>query len=83
MYEIRFTKEGKKDVLKLTSKLKQKLKKIIQNQISPNPYGGKKLVGDLMGFWSLRLNYKDRIVYTIDESQKLVYIHRVRTHYGD
>jgi len=83
MYEVRFTKEAKKDVVKLTSKLKQKLKQIIQTQIIPNPYEGKKLVGDLKGFFSLRLNYKDRIVYTVDESQKIVYIHRVKTHYGD
>ena len=83
MYEVRFTKEDKKDVIKLTLKIKQKLKQIIQTQISPNPYEGKKLVGDLKGFLSLRLTRKDRIVYTIDESQKIVYIHRVKTHYGD
>ena len=58
IYEIRFTKEAKKDVAKLSPKLKQKLKKIIQEQIIHNPYEGKKLVGDLTGFFSLRLNYK-------------------------
>ena len=82
-YEIRFTKEAKKDVDKLSPKLKQKLKKIIQEQITQNPYGGKKLVGDLTGFFSLRLNYKDRILYSIDEQQKLIHIHRVKTHYGE
>jgi mRNA-degrading endonuclease RelE of RelBE toxin-antitoxin system len=49
-YEIRFTKEAKKDVAKLTPKLKQKLKKIIIDNIIPHPYSGKKLVGDLAGF---------------------------------
>jgi Txe/YoeB family toxin of toxin-antitoxin system len=83
IYEIRFTKEAKKDVDKLSPKLKQKLKKIIQEQITLNPYEGKKLVGDLTGFFSLRLNYKDRILYTIDDQQKLIYIHRVKTHYGE
>jgi len=83
IYEIRFTKEAKKDVAKLSIKLKQKLKKIIQEKISLNPYTGKKLVGDLSGFFSIRLNYQDRIVYTIDEQQKLIYIHRVKTHYGE
>ena len=82
-YEIRFTKEAKKDVDKLSPKLMQKLKKIIQEQITLNLYGGKKLVGDLTGFFSLRLNYKDRILYTIDDQQKLIYIHRVKTHYGE
>lgn len=41
IYEIRFTKEAKKDVAKLSPKLKQKLKKIIQEQITHNPYEGK------------------------------------------
>jgi mRNA interferase RelE/StbE len=58
IYEIRFTKEAKKDVAQLSPKLKQKLKKMIQEQIIMNPYGDKKLVGDLTGFFSLRLNYK-------------------------
>ena len=82
-YEVRFTKEAKKDIAKLTPKLKQKLKKIIQDTICINPYSGKKLVGDLAGFFSIRLSYKDRIIYTIDNQQKLIYIHRAKTHYGE
>lgn len=83
VYEVRFTKEAKKDVVKLTPKLKQKLKKVIQDTISTNPYAGKKLVGDLSDFLSIRLSYKDRIIYTIDNEQKLIYIHRAKTHYGE
>jgi addiction module RelE/StbE family toxin len=83
VYEVRFTKEAKKDIIKLSPKLKQKLKKIIQDTLIINPYDGKKLVGDLAGFFSIRLSYKDRIIYTIDDTQKLIYIHRAKTHYGD
>jgi Txe/YoeB family toxin of toxin-antitoxin system len=83
LYEVRFTKEAKKDIAKLTPKLKQKLKTIIQDTISINPYAGKKLVGDLVGFYSVRLSYQDRIVYTIDDEQNLIYIHRAKTHYGE
>ena len=83
VYEVRFTKEAKKDVAKLTPKLKQKLKKVIQDKIAIEPYAGKKLVGDLAGFFSMRLSYKDRIIYTIDNEQKLIYIHRAKTHYGE
>ncbi|MDJ0536548.1 MAG: type II toxin-antitoxin system mRNA interferase toxin, RelE/StbE family [Xenococcaceae cyanobacterium MO_207.B15] len=83
LYEVRFTKEAKKDIAKLTHKLKQKLKTIIQDTISINPYAGKKLVGDPAGFYSVRLSYQDRIVYTIDDEQKLIYIHRAKTHYGE
>jgi Txe/YoeB family toxin of Txe-Axe toxin-antitoxin module len=63
--------------------LKQKLKTIIQDPISINPYEGKKLVGDLAGFYSIRLSLQDRIVYSIDSEQKLIYIHRAKTHYGE
>ncbi|NEO15267.1 MAG: type II toxin-antitoxin system mRNA interferase toxin, RelE/StbE family [Moorea sp. SIO4G2] len=83
VYEVRFTKEAKKDVAKLTPKLKQKLKTMIQDTISINPYAGKKLVGNLAGFFSMRLSYKDRIIYTIDNEQNLIYIHRAKTHYGE
>ena len=81
--EVRFTKEAQKDIAKLTPKLKQKLKTIIQDTISINPYEGKKLVGDLAGFYSIRLSLQDRIVYSIDSEQKLIYIHRAKTHYGE
>ncbi|WP_425590780.1 type II toxin-antitoxin system RelE family toxin [Cyanobacterium sp. DS4] len=44
VYQIRFTKEAKKDVAQLTQKQKEKLKKIIQEIISISPYSGKKLL---------------------------------------
>ncbi|MCZ8040620.1 MAG: type II toxin-antitoxin system mRNA interferase toxin, RelE/StbE family [Microcystis sp. LE17-20A] len=83
VYKVRFTKEAKKDVDKLTPKLKKKLKSIIQDTLSISPYSGKKLVGDLTGFYSIRLSYQDRILYTINDEQKLIYIHRTKTHYGE
>lgn len=83
MYEIRLTKEALKDVNKLSPRLKSKLKDILERIISHEPYSGKKLVGQLKGFYSKRLSFQDRIVYTINEEEKKVYIHRARTHYGD
>jgi addiction module RelE/StbE family toxin len=83
IYQVRFTKEAKKDIAKLTPKLKQKLQDVIRDKVSINPYRGKKLVGDLTGFFSLRLSYKDRIIYTIDQDQQIIYIHRAKTHYGE
>ncbi|MCK4401867.1 type II toxin-antitoxin system YoeB family toxin [bacterium] len=82
-YEIRFTKTAFKDVRKLSAKLKQKLKEILLKQVAEEPYSGKKLIGDLMGFYSIRLSYKDRIVYSVNENEKIVYIHRARMHYGE
>ncbi|MBD2072900.1 type II toxin-antitoxin system mRNA interferase toxin, RelE/StbE family [Phormidium sp. FACHB-592] len=82
-YVVRFTKEAQKDIAKLSPKLKQKLKTLIQDTISIHPYAGKKLVGDLAGFYSVRLSLHDRIVYTINDEQNLIYIHRAKTHYGE
>lgn len=39
------------------------------------------LSGHLAGFWSRRINDKDRLIYKIDESS--VYILACRYHYGD
>lgn len=82
-YEIRFTKEAVKDAGRLTPKLRKKLEEIIRETISHEPYLGKRLVGDLAGFYSLRLTFKDRIVYSVDEKNRIVFIHRAKTHYGD
>jgi len=82
-YEIRITKQAKKDIDKLTPKLKQKLRDVLIEIIAENPFEGKKLLGDLEGSYSYRLSYKDRIVYSIDEKKKIVYIERARTHYGE
>lgn len=82
-YAIRFTKEAAKDVAKLPPRLKDKLKIILAQQVAPNPKCGKRLVGDLAGFFSLRISYKDRLVYSIDEITRTVFVHRARTHYGD
>lgn len=82
-YTVLFTKEAAKDVAKLSPKLKTKLRHVINETIAINPYLGKKLLGDLDGYFSLRLTYKDRIVYEINEQKRMIIIHRTRTHYGD
>ena len=82
-YTILFTKVAAKDVVKLTPRQKDKLKIVLQQQVAPNPLCGKRLVGDLAGFFSLRLSFKDRLVYSIDEEHRIVYVHRARTHYGE
>ena len=39
------------------------------------------LTGNLSGYWSRRINDKDRLIYRIDE--KNIYILSCRYHYGD
>ena len=82
-YAIRFTKEAAKDVDRLPPRLKEKLKVVLREQVAPNPRCGKRLVADLAGFFSLKLSYKDRLVYSVDDDSRTVFVHRARTHYGD
>jgi mRNA-degrading endonuclease RelE of RelBE toxin-antitoxin system len=82
-YEVHFLREAEKDFDKLSPKLKLKLRQILAEVVAKSPHSGKRLVGDLQGFCSIRLNLKDRIVYTIDEGSLTVYVHRARTHYGE
>ena len=82
-YAIRFTKEAVKDLDRLPPRLKAKLRVVLQKQVAPDPRCGKRLVGDLAGFFSLRLSYKDRLVYSVDDDSRTVFVHRARTHYGD
>ena len=82
-YRLQFTKQAKKDIAKLTPKLREKLKRVLREKVAVEPYSGKALVGDLKGYYSLRLSHKDRIIYTIHDDQLLVLVIRARTHYGD
>jgi Txe/YoeB family toxin of Txe-Axe toxin-antitoxin module len=82
-YEIRITRQAKKDIETLTPKLKNKVHDILVNVIAQKPFEGKKLLGNLAGSYSYRVTLKDRIVYSIDVVKKVVYIERARTHYDN
>ena len=81
-YCIELTKQAQKDIAKLSPKLKSKLKAILQNKIAVNPESGKPLVGDLRGYFSVRLSFYDRIVYRIERDRCVIVVIRARTHYG-
>lgn len=82
-YAIVFSGQARKDVEKFTPKLRVKLQDICTHVLSVDPRRGKRLVGDLKGYRSYRLTYKDRIVYRIFEDPRMVFIDRARTHYGE
>ena len=81
-YDVFLTDQARKDTAKLSPKLRTKLREIVEEVLAERPERGKKLVGDLRGYWSYRLTYKDRIVYRINEERRTVLILRARTHYG-
>jgi Txe/YoeB family toxin of Txe-Axe toxin-antitoxin module len=82
-YHIELTKQAQKDIAKLSPKLKSKLKNILRNKISVAPESGKALVGDLKGYFSVRLSFQDRIVYRIENDRCVVVVIRAKTHYGE
>ena len=85
MYKIVYTKDSKKDIEKLKgANLDKKvlaLIEIVKNNPFQMPPPYEKLVGDLNGLYSRRINIKHRLVYQILENIKTVKIVSMWTHY--
>jgi toxin YoeB len=86
MYKIVYTGQAQKDAKKLAgSGLKEKAQdilKIIKNNPFQKPPPFEKLVGDLRGAYSRRINIQHRIVYQVYEKEKIVKVIRMWTHYS-
>jgi len=82
-YRVRFTRQAEKDVKRLSPKLRDKLKAIVRNRLAVDPYSGKALLGSLKGYYSVRLSFQDRIVYSIHNDELLLLVLHARTYYGD
>lgn len=84
-WKIVYTKQALKDAKKLSdSGLRPKaesLLEIIKKNPFKNPPPFEKLVGDLTGAYSRRINIQHRIVYQIMKKYKTVKIVRMWTHY--
>ena len=57
------------------------LLEILQKNPFQNPPPYEKLVGDLSGAYSRRLNIQQRLVYQVYETERIVKIIRLWTHY--
>jgi len=85
MWEIVYTKQAQKDAKKISSsglrsKTEQLLAILHKNPYQkPPPY--EKLVGDLTGAYSRRINIQHRLIYQIFEEEKIVKVIRMWTHY--
>ena len=80
-----YTKQAQKDAKKLTaSGLKPKAERILEI-LTDNPFQNpppyEKLVGDLTGAYSRRINIKHRLVYQVLEDIRTVKVLRMWTHY--
>jgi toxin YoeB len=85
MWQIYFTKQAQKDAKKLASSgLKTKAEELLRI-LAENPYQNpppyEKLVGDLSGAISRRINIQHRLVYQVYEEERIVKVLRLWTHY--
>lgn len=84
-WEIVFTNQAQKDAKKLASAgLKpkaQKLLDVIKENPFQNPPPYEKLVGDLAGAYSRRINLQHRLIYQVYLEKRVVKVLRLWTHY--
>jgi len=85
MWRIVFTKQAHKDAKKLAAGgLRPKAEKLL-DILRENPYQTpppfEKLLGDLSGAYSRRINIQHRLVYQILAEEKVVKVIRMWTHY--
>jgi Txe/YoeB family toxin of toxin-antitoxin system len=84
-WKLVYTKQAQKDAKKLASSgLKPKAEELLA-LVSEDPYRKpppfEKLVGDLEGAYSRRINIQHRLVYQVLEDEKVVKVLRLWSHY--
>ena len=85
MYRVVLSRQAAKDKEKIIASGFGKRAKALLELIAENPYRVpppyEKLVGDLKGFYSRRINHQHRLVYEVREAEQAVVIARMWTHY--
>lgn len=84
-WRVVFTRQARKDARNLASAgLKDKAQSLLQ-VLADNPFQTpptyEKLVGDLAGAYSRRINIQHRLVYQVLEADRTVKVLRMWTHY--
>ena len=84
-WRVVFTKQAQKDAKKLAAAglrpRAERLLDLLAEDPFCHPPPFEKLVGDLSGFYSRRINIQHRLVYQVDEEEKVVKVVRLWTHY--
>ena len=85
MYSIVYTKRAKSDIVKLKEAGLDKKAKSLVDLLRDNPFVSpptfEKLKGDLSGVYARRINIKHRLVYQVDENERIVKIIMMWIHY--
>ena len=84
-WNIFYTKQAQKDAKKISEAgFKVKVKKLL-DVVESNPFKNsppyEKLVGDLTGAYSRRINIQHRLIYQVYQEEKAIKIIRMWTHY--
>jgi Txe/YoeB family toxin of toxin-antitoxin system len=84
-WQLVYTKQAQKDAKKLAAAGLQRKAEELLEIISENPFQTpppyEKLVGDLLGAYSRRINIQHRLVYQVYKEEKIVKVLRMWTHY--
>ena len=84
-WNVILSRQAVKDAKKLKKAgLKEQTLNLL-NLLKKNPYSKsshfEKLVGNLSGFYSRRINIQHRLIYSVDKEKKIVHVLRMWTHY--
>lgn len=85
VYKIVYTKRAVNDIKNLKSAKLDKKAKVLIELVRENPFQTpppyEKLLGDLKGTYSRRINIKHRFVYEVLENEKTIKILSMWSHY--
>ena len=84
-WQLYFSKAARKDAAKLRHSHLQSKADVLLDILERDPFATpppyEKLVGDLEGFFSRRINIQHRLVYRVDPKAQRFFIERMWTHY--
>jgi len=84
-WTVVFSRQARKDAKKLAAAGLKPNAEVLLDILSDNPFQNpppfEKLVGDLSGTYSRRINIHNRLVYEVFEKERTVRVLRMWTHY--
>ena len=84
-WTLAYTKQAQKDAKRLAAAGLKNKTQVLLDVLKQNPFQNpppyEKLVGDLAGAYSRRINIQHRLVYQVIEGDRLIKIIRMWTHY--
>ena len=84
-WRLVYSKQAQKDAKKVASSGPKSKAQSLLDVLASDPFASpprfEKLVGDLAGCYSRRINIQHRLVYEVDAERRIVHVLRMWTHY--